>query len=594
MKLRVIKSNSEVQMVQILRSIQQGMNKSYVTIVVRLILLFLSLFEGRQSFAQSAAITATPSVVIVNPAQLGSTKITWSGPRSAYFVFVACNGGPEALFASSGDQTSFSSTAPWISIRSVCEFRLRNSMNGPILAKTVVEGKAPASTPNNFSISSTPSRVSVIQRGLGTSRIAWNGPWGQLYFITFSCDGNQEQLFATTGGPGFQDAPWIGRNSVCQFRLRTDSISGPVVGTTQVYGASQGGSNHNFYHYPAGSNDSFYNYGIVLHYHEGQVRNIVRNQLRTMYANGQRSLRVMVYFAHSPGGQFTSTPAESSKKCSLNMTPCPEKNQYFLSPQFKQNLRDYLSDIKTTGFERVVVAMGPQWVNSFWDCDRKEVNQVFGSKLEFGQDGKPKSPFVMELFEEGWGVIKESRDIVRSSGLEYLLDLGNEMMSVRPYAQCARNLLDGTDNFKGYLSYIWRRYVETYGEGKAPNDTVGFSIILTNSWDAENRFARMPEFLNPLPNLFSFHTYSLGNENGNNINEGLKRAYEIGQQFQGGGRPWIIGEADSPKGAMGIKQFIDSRPQQRILNILQWPLPGMDCGNQEQCLLFDAFSRRGL
>jgi hypothetical protein len=581
-------------MIQISREIRQGINKTSASIVVRLVLLSLSLLGVRQSFAQSAAITSTPSVVIVNPGQLGSTKITWSGLRSNYFVFVSCNGGAEALFASSGDQTTSSSTAPWISIGSLCEFRLRNSLNGPILAKTIVEGKGPSSTPKNFSISATPSRVVGIEAGQGTSRIAWDGPSGQPYFITVSCGDNQEQIFANTGGPGFQDAPWIGRESVCEFRLRTDSISAPVVATTRVYGASRGGTNHNFYYYPDDSRDSFYNYGIVLHYHEGQVRNIVRNQLRMMHANGQRSLRVMVYFAHSPGAPSTSTPAESSRKCSLNMSPCPTENQYFLPPQFKRNLRDYLSDIKATGFERVVVAMGPQWVNSFWHCNLPGVKKAFGPMLEFGLDGKPKSPFVMELFEEAWGVIRESRAIVRSSGLDYLLDLGNEMMGARPGSQCARNLLDGTPNFKGYLSYIWGRYVETYGNGRAPNDTVGFSVIMTGAWDAEKRFARMPQFLNPLPKLFSFHTYSLGAKNGNNINEGLKRAFEIGQKFEGGVRPWIIGEADSPKGAMGIQQFIASRPEQRILNILQWPLPGKDCGNQEQCLRFDAFLSRGL
>jgi hypothetical protein len=348
----------------------------------------------------------------------------------------------------------------------------------------------------------------------GSSTISWNATGVTQAHVRSSCAGAAQTGFAITGPGSFsQTANFIPVGASCTFQLRADSASGALLGSVTVTGqqtqtlitTQRGGSNHLFYRHPVpGSGDEAYNYGIALHYHEPGVRSTVQGQLQQMYANGQRSLRVFVHYLHAPGQTITSTPAESSRKCRVEVKDvknCPAGSEYFLPLQYQQNLASYLADIRAAGFERVMVAIGPQWINDFYSCNNSGIPLSIRQQLYAG------SPLVNELFEESWGVAKETRAITVASGLPYLMDLGNEYMppsNLADFGQCAKDIIEGTPQHQGYLHFMWGRYVAAYGN----HDTVGFSVIVGNSWDADNRLARMPQFLSPLPSVYSIHSYT--------------------------------------------------------------------------------------
>ncbi len=445
-------------------------------------------------------------------------------------------------------------------------------------------------------IKASPSVVAIPPgSSLGKTTISWRVSGGSSFYITVNCGGSGESLFASSGAGTYkQAAPWISVGSSCTFLLRSESVTGNEIDSVTVVGqqaqstplitAQRGGSNHLYYRYPdPSSGDSAYNYGIMLHYHEAGVRQIVRNQLQQMYQNGQRSLRVLVHFAHSPDTGFNTTPAESSRKCVVSTTgSCPAGSEYFMPLQYQQNLRDYLADIRTTGFERVMLALGPQWINDFYSCNNSSIPVSLRQQLYAG------SPLVNELIEESWGMAKELRAIAVGSGLPYLIDLSNEYMpptNLSDFGQCAKDIVEGTATTPGYLRFLWGRYVANYGT----QDTVGFSVIVGNVWDADNRLARMPQFLSPLPAVYSLHSYTGSGD----VYGGLQRAYQVTGNF--GRRPWIIGETDSrsPAAASAIRSFILNHPQQQVLHVMQWP--GFNCTTEAECLPldFNAFISQG-
>jgi hypothetical protein len=540
----------------------------------------------------TGTLTATPATVTIPAGQsTGTTTLNWTAQgASAFHVTVSCGGGAESLFASSG-AGSYNQAAPWITVGANCAFRLRaNTTTGPVLATanvTGVAGQAPTG-----SISASPTTVNIPSgQSTGSSTISWNTSGVTQAHVRSSCAGATQTGFAVTGAGSFsQVANFIPVGASCIFQLRADSAGGTLLGSVTVTGQQtqtlitthRGGSNHLYYRHPTPGGGGGYDYGIALHYHEPGVRSTVQSQLQQMYANGQRSMRVFVHYLHAPGATITTTPAESSRKCRVEVKDirnCPAGSEYFLPEQYRQNLTQYLADIRSARFERVVVAIGPQWINDFYHCADPGIPESIRQQLYAG------SPLVNELFEESWGVAKETRAIAAASKLPYLIDLGNEYIPPSNLTGCAKDIIEGTASTQGYLRFMWGRYVANYGT----QDTVGFSVIVGNSWDADNRLARMPQFLSPLPAVYSLHSYSGSGD----IYGGLRRAYTVTGNF--GRRPWIIGETDnrSTTAANDLRRFVLDQPQQQVLYVLQWP--GFNCTTEAECLPLDfsAFISRG-
>ena len=542
----------------------------------------------------SGSISVSPSTVAIPAGQSsGSTTVGWNGQNASVFVVTGDCGSGEAPFASSG-AGSYSQVAAWITVGANCVFRLRaDNASGPLLGSATVTGVAGQTASGGISASPTTVTIPVGQ-STGSSTISWNSTGVSQAYVMSSCGGGAQSTFATSGVGSFsQAANIIPVGSSCTFQLRANDTAGQLLGSVTVTGqqaqgtplitTNRGGSNHNFYRYPTSDPAGGYGYGIMLHYHESGVRQIVQSQLQQMYANGQRSLRVMVFFAHAPGETITTSPAETSRKCLVTATKnCASGDVYFIPQQYQQNMRDYLADIRATGFERVMIALGPQWINDFFSCNTPGIPASLRQQLYAG------SPLVTELFEEAWGVAKEVRAIAVGSGMPYLIDLGNEYIppsNLIDFGQCAKDIVEGTANSPGYLRFLWGRYVAAYGS----QDSVGFSVIVGNSWDADNRLARMPQFLSPLPPVYSLHSYA----SSGNITDGLNRAYAVTGNF--GRRPWIIGETDSRSvaSANAIRSFIQNRPQQQVQHVMQWP--GFNCTTEAECLPLDfsIFTLRG-
>lgn len=541
----------------------------------------------------TGSIAANPQTVLIPGGQaVGTTTLSWtSSGYPQVHVLVACNGGALSLFASSGPGAA-NQTAPWITVGSSCLFQLRGStVNGPVLGEVTVTGVS--SQPATGTLSATPPLVPVKKNATyGTAHLSWTSSATTVELRRVAVNGTETSLgnFAANGETTTTS---IEAGQSYLFRLYGNGqllATTPAVQGVRLLTTERGGSNHAYYRNPppvppAAYNGANYNYGILLHYHEPGVRATVQGQLKQMFDNGQRTLRVFVHFLHAPGQTITSTPAESSRKCRTPHRTCPPENVYFLPLQYQQNLRDYLADIRAAKFERVMVALGPQWINDFGQCASKEIPQSYRDHLYAG------SPLVNELFEEAWGVAKEVRAIVVQSGLPYLVDLGNEYMppiNLADFGQCAKDIIEGTPTFQGYLRFLWGRWVSNYG----PQDSVGFSVIVNQPWDAENRLARMPQFLSPMPPVISIHSYT---GQAGDILAGLNQARAVTLGFGQGEKPWIIGETNnrSTASAGEIRNFLLQNPQQEIRYLLQWP--GFNCTTESECLPldFNTFASQG-
>src|SRR5277367_4242837 len=103
--------------------------------------------------------------------------------------------------------------------------------------------------------------------------------------------------------------------------------------------AGVGGSDYAWYHLdPPCSREP---YGVVYNYDTASAT--IDSQLQQMYSNGQRRLRIPIYFARgiSSGTIMDSTGGN-------------------LAPQFQSNLANLLAAIKAAGFEEVEVGFFPQ------------------------------------------------------------------------------------------------------------------------------------------------------------------------------------------------------------------------------------------
>ncbi len=546
---------------------------------------------GVAGAAATGSINASPTTVVIPPGQSsGSTLLSWtSSGASQVYVLVACNGGAQSTLTSGG--AGAGSYTTWISVGSSCIYQLRaSSVGGTLLGSVTVTGQQGQS--GSGTLTATPPHVPVKKQATyGTAYLKWTSSLSSVELRRVDSTGSETSL-GSFAGNGSTSVSTIEAGRSYSFRLygggqllaTSATLQGVRLLTTE-----RGGSNHLYFHNPppvggATYNGENYNYGIMLHYHEAGVRTLVQSQLKEMFDNGQRSMRVLVHFLHSPGQTITTTPAESSRKCLLEYAKwCPPESEYFLPLQYQQNLRDYLADIRAAGFERLLVGLGPQWINDFFTCNDPGVPASLRSQLYAG------SPLVNELFEEAWGVTKEVRAITAQSGLPYLIDLGNEYVppsNLATHGQCVKDIIEGTPQFTGYLRFLWGRYVQAYGA----QDSVAFSVIVGNSWDADNRMARMPQFFSPMPPVISLHSYSGQGD----LGQAFNRARVVSDNM--GRRPWVIGETNnrSTVTSAALATFLQNNPQQEIRYVLQWP--GFNCTTEQQCLPLDftAFSALGL
>jgi hypothetical protein len=257
-----------------------------------------------------------------------------------------------------------------------------------------------------------------------------------------------------------------------------------------------------------------------------------------MYANGQRRLRLVIFYGH---GLNTGTTMDSSGGN--------------FAPRYRANLAALLAEIKSIGYAGVDFSFGAQGPNSPW--------QGRGEWPQWRED----------MYEEHWHLIQNLRPIFVASGLPYHIDLLGEAIPTATQPMYLR-----------YTRRMWAQYTQTYGK----NDTVGFSIIPAIRPD---RIAQMPEIFgsNPPP-VFDLHMYHDAYSLFTSAHERLLR---LGY----GKIPWIIGETYY-NDAEDAKEFVRAIRDtgQKVLYIYQWPLT-----RERRCrdvdvpapLQFDEYIERG-
>ncbi|MGC2637071.1 MAG: hypothetical protein WA294_07815 [Acidobacteriaceae bacterium] len=262
-------------------------------------------------------------------------------------------------------------------------------------------------------------------------------------------------------------------------------------------------------------------YGVVYNYDTATAT--IDAQLRQMYANGQRRMRIPIYFA---GGINSGTIMDSTGGN--------------LSSRFRANLTNLLTAVKAAGFVEIEVSFNPQSNNQpiTW------------------------TTFSSDYYNENWTLIQNLRPIIAASGIPYHTDLLNE--GILPLAS------GGYAALLQYDQMQWNDYVAAYGG----SDTLGFSIIAdaAHANSVSTVYGASAYGNHGAPPLFDVHIYD---ETGISFATAYSSLASQGYT----GVDWIIGEAyyNDAAEAASLRQQITSTGQ-TVLYLTQWPLTsGQSC-----------------
>jgi hypothetical protein len=281
-------------------------------------------------------------------------------------------------------------------------------------------------------------------------------------------------------------------------------------GTPPPAPAALGGSNYGWYYLAPPCNRE--PYGVVYNYNTASAT--IDSQLQQMYSNGQRRLRIPIFFAR---GVNTGTVMDSTGGT--------------LAPQFLTNLGNLLAAVKAAGFVEIEVSFHPQ----------------------SGNDPTQWTTFSDDYFQENWSLIQNLRPIIAGAGIPYHLDLLNEGVPPVGYAALLQ-----------YDQMLWNDYVAEFGSG----DTLGFSIIADAAHVGQVSTVYGPSAYGNQgsPQLFDVHIYD---ETGNSFATAFNSLTSQGYQ----GVPWIIGEAFYNDAAEAAAQRQEANSTgQTVLYLTQWPL----------------------
>jgi len=279
-------------------------------------------------------------------------------------------------------------------------------------------------------------------------------------------------------------------------------------------------------------------FGIIANYHQQNVRNTVKQQLKTMFNNGQRKLRVPIFHSND---QTTGTVLKSTGG---NLTG-----------RDRTNLKNFLTDIKAAQFNEILVGFFPvsksnphNWYREFGTGNTTTKTKYFNSAM----------------LQENWNLIKNLRPIITGANINYKIDLRNE-------GAAASNQWVA----RQYASELWAYYNAAYGK----SDTIGFSVATGSKAEAANpdrsvignlavdRYTNMKRVYNEsgygAPNVWDFHFYS-----------DLDRKYaklDAAMNANNDNTNIIIGETHY-QDATTLSHIHNIRTSRKILAIYAWPV----------------------
>ena len=256
-------------------------------------------------------------------------------------------------------------------------------------------------------------------------------------------------------------------------------------------------------------------YGVVYNFDTATAT--IDAQLQQMYANGQRRMRIPIYFAR---GINTGTIMDSTGGN--------------LSPRFRGNLTNFLAAIKAAGFVEIEVSFNPQ-------SNHQPINW---------------STFSSDYYNENWMLIQNLRPIIAAAGIPYHIDLLNE--GIPPLSS------GGYAPLLQYDQMLWNDYVAAYGS----SDTIGFSIIAdaAHANSVSTVYGSSTYRNHGAPPIFDVHIYD---ETGASFATAYTSLTSQGYK----GVDWIIGEAyyNDAAEAASLRQQIAGTGQ-TVLFLTQWPL----------------------
>ena len=248
----------------------------------------------------------------------------------------------------------------------------------------------------------------------------------------------------------------------------------------------------------------------------------IEDDLLIMHQNGQRRLRIGLFHGR---GLSSGTLIDSTGGT--------------IDQQYLTNLADLLATVRAIGYEEIQFAFFPQGQNNPGN---------WGTSYSWGSTEE-------SYLLENWGLVTQVMPVLRSSGLPFRVDLGNELYIAR---FAPRTL--ALSNQSNYAKKMWEKFRSTYTIG----ESVGFSV----------RASEIPKlstarliYGNYPPYLMSIHVY-------NNTDSTIRSAHSAlnsaNYQYTG----LVIGETPyndltSAQQIQSASLNIGSRP---IHYVLQWPL----------------------
>jgi|GEM_PF-2631515 len=266
----------------------------------------------------------------------------------------------------------------------------------------------------------------------------------------------------------------------------------------------------------------------VIGYYHRKDDDLIRDQLRTLYANGQRKIAVLVWIAAFSGD---ADDPDMDKMVDGLLGHCIVMENGKLKEQYIKNTRDLITLIRKTGYFN-------------------ELNFRFAFQ---GCAGPEKwKEWNENQYQYDWRAIVELRGAVEQalagSDMKVRYDLGAELGG-----------MEG-EYMQKFTSRLWKDYTRTYGRA----DSYGFSVALY-----PGRVARMLnafEDVGVYPDVYAIDVYD-------NMEQWLPEAVK---EFNNAGihRPRIIVQEtyyNDPE-TLAVLQKVGKEYSIDYLYLMQWPL----------------------
>jgi len=278
-------------------------------------------------------------------------------------------------------------------------------------------------------------------------------------------------------------------------------------------------------------------YGIVATYNERGVRSAVQSQLAAMHSNGLTSLRFILW--------YQAFPLRAEDQWGPVVLTTGAKAQ--LQKQHETNIKWFLRDVASAGFQHVEVSMAPR-----------------------GRLGPQYSDYTPASVATDWRVVQQVQNALMASGVpSHTLDLLNEGSPSVYVRQGPKGTWPAYDaNTAQYLSAMYQRFADTYGTAD-----VVVSSVMEDPDALVDLVAILRSTGRPMPATFEVHGYFWWYPNlGQGLYDGLARA-DATLTGAGLSQPLALRETyyDNADIATGLQSWTQdfARP---LVEVTTWPL----------------------